>query len=63
MCGRYYIEISDEELREIAGEVEKNIREYPGQMTLKISSRIFAVKVILPDLPGEAKMFLVILKK
>ena len=56
MCGRYYIEISDEELREIAGEVEKKSREYPGQMTLKTSGEIFPTDIV-PVQTG-AKQFL-----
>ena len=46
MCGRYYIEIDEEELREIAREVERNTRNYPEQMTFKTSGEIFPTNVV-----------------
>jgi putative SOS response-associated peptidase YedK len=46
MCGRYYIEIDEKELREIANEVEKNTRDYPGQMSFKTSGEIFPTDIV-----------------
>ncbi|MCL1829657.1 MAG: SOS response-associated peptidase [Oscillospiraceae bacterium] len=46
MCGRYYIEIGDEELREIAGEIEKNRQNFPGQMTIKTNGDIFPTDIV-----------------
>lgn len=46
MCGRYYIDIDEKDLREIASEVEKSTQEYPGQMTFKTSGEIFPSDVV-----------------
>ena len=46
MCGRYYIEIDDKELREIADEVEKNRYDCPGQMIIKTSGEIFPADIV-----------------
>ena len=46
MCGRYYIEIDEKELRDICSEVEKQGREYPGQLTLKLSGEIFPTDIV-----------------
>ena len=46
MCGRYYIEIDEEELRDIVIEVEKKARESGEQLTLKTGGEIFPVDVV-----------------
>lgn len=46
MCGRYYIEIHEQELREIVREVEKNKRDYPEQMTFKTNGEIFPTDIV-----------------
>lgn len=46
MCGRYYIEIDEKELREIAHVVEEKMRDYPDQMTFKTSGEIFPTDVV-----------------
>jgi putative SOS response-associated peptidase YedK len=46
MCGRYYIEIDEKELQDIAGAVEKNIKEYPEQTTIKFSGEIFPTDIV-----------------
>lgn len=53
MCGRYYIEVDEQDLREIAGKVERSTREHPDiQMTLKTSGEIFPSDVV-PVQTGE----------
>ena len=50
MCGRYYIEIDEEELRDIVIEVEKKTRESGEQLTLggamKTNGEIFPTDVV-----------------
>ena len=46
MCGRYYIEMDEKDLREIADEVEKNTQGYPDQMTFKTSGEIFPTDIV-----------------
>lgn len=46
MCGRYYIEIDEKELWDIANEVEKKIKENPDQMTFKTSGEIFPTDTV-----------------
>ena len=46
MCGRYYIEIEDDELEEIVREAEKNAQAYAGQITMKTSGEIFPTDVV-----------------
>ena len=45
MCGRYYIEIDDQELEEIVREAEKKARAYPGQITMKATGEIFPTDI------------------
>lgn len=46
MCGRYYIEIEEKELQHIIAEVNKNMKEYPEQMTIKTSGEIFPTDIV-----------------
>ena len=46
MCGRYYIEIGDEELEEIIREAENKLKEYPGQISMKTSGEIFPTDIV-----------------
>ncbi|MCL1790379.1 MAG: SOS response-associated peptidase [Peptococcaceae bacterium] len=46
MCGRFYIEIEESELREIAEEVEKTLSAYPEQITLKMNGEIFPTNTV-----------------
>ena len=46
MCGRYYIEIDERELRQIADEIEKKTKGPPGQMTLKAGGEVFPTDVV-----------------
>ena len=46
MCGRYYIEIDEKELRDIVDAVEKNIKEYPEQTTIKMSGEVFPTDIV-----------------
>jgi putative SOS response-associated peptidase YedK len=46
MCGRYYIEIDEKELQDIVDAVEKNIKEYPEQTTIKMSGEIFPTDIV-----------------
>ena len=46
MCGRYYIEIDERELRNIINEVEKNVHGSSEQLTLKTSGEIFPTDIV-----------------
>jgi len=46
MCGRYYIEFDEEALQGIAGEIEKKIEDYPGQITIKTGGEIFPADIV-----------------
>ncbi|MCL1852420.1 MAG: SOS response-associated peptidase [Peptococcaceae bacterium] len=46
MCGRFYIEIEETELKEIVDEVEKNMSAYPEQITIKFSGEIFPTNTV-----------------
>ena len=46
MCGRYYIEIDEAELREIISEVEKKTEIYQGELNLKTSGEIFPTDIV-----------------
>lgn len=46
MCGRYYIEIDEDELRDIAREIEKNKQNYPEQLKFKVSGEIFPTDIV-----------------
>ena len=46
MCGRYYIEIDEEELREIVSEAEKKTQATSEQLTLKTGGDIFPTDTV-----------------
>ena len=46
MCGRYYIEVDEKDLEDIVNEVEKKMRKYPEQLTLKTSGEIFPTDIV-----------------
>ena len=46
MCGRYFIEIDEKELQEIANKIEKDARICPGQLTIKTSGDIFPADIV-----------------
>ena len=46
MCGRYYIDIDEPELREIVREAEEKARESLGQITVKAGGEIFPTDIV-----------------
>jgi len=46
MCGRYYIEIDEKELRDICDAVEKKQKEAAEQLTIKFSGEIFPMDIV-----------------
>lgn len=53
MCGRYYIDIDEKELRDICDEVKKNMSNIPEQLTFfKSEGEIFPTNII-PVQTGE----------
>jgi len=46
MCGRYYIEIDEEELKEICDAVERKNEDEPEQIEIKLSGEIFPTDVV-----------------
>ena len=46
MCGRFYIEIDERELRDIAEEIDKKARETNGQLSFKASGEVFPTDVV-----------------
>ena len=46
MCGRYYIEIGEAELKDIISEVEKKTEIYQGELKLKTSCEIFPADMV-----------------
>lgn len=55
MCGRYYIEISDKELRDICDEVRsRDSEENTKQLEIKLSGEIFPTDIV-PVITGPLK--------
>ena len=56
MCGRYYVEIDDKELRDICEEIQKKQREEenPEQLEIKFSGEIFPTDIV-PVIAGTNK--------
>jgi len=46
MCGRYYIAIDDDELRDIGEEAEKIVRAYSEPIPMKMQGEIFPTDVV-----------------
>jgi putative SOS response-associated peptidase YedK len=46
MCGRYYVEMSDDELREIADKAKQKIQSEYREITLKASGEIFPTDTV-----------------
>jgi len=46
MCGRYYIAIDEDELRDICDSVERKQRDEPEQMEIKLSGEVFPTDIV-----------------
>ena len=55
MCGRYYIDIDEQELRDICDEVQRNIDNAPEQLSFSVSSGEIFPTNIVPVRVGDSK--------